>query len=150
LRRTADVEVARDVTSQVFLKALKNIGRFQWRGVPFSSWLYRIAANEVANSYRERRRRRIHLEQSREVTDDSDNSPEDELARAEEELRKHEEFLCLHENISRLSFRYQEVIALRYFEHKHLREIGEILGKSEGTVKSLLHRGLEKLRQLME
>ena len=150
MRRTADVEVARDVTSQVFLKALKNIGRFQWRGVPFSSWLYRIAANEVANSYRERRRRRIHLEQSREVTDDSDTSPEDELARAEEELRQHEEFLCLHENISRLSFRYQEVITLRYFEHKHLKEIGEILGKSEGTVKSLLHRGLKKLRQLME
>jgi RNA polymerase sigma factor (sigma-70 family) len=84
------------------------------------------------------------------VTDDSDTSPEDELARAEEELRQHEEFLCLHENISRLSFRYQEVITLRYFEHKHLKEIGEILGKSEGTVKSLLHRGLKKLRQLME
>jgi RNA polymerase sigma-70 factor (ECF subfamily) len=138
------------VTSQVFFKALKNIGRFQWRGVPFSSWLYRIAANEVANSYRERKRRRTHLEQSCDVIDESNNSPEDELARAEEELRQHEEFISLHENISRLSFRYQEVITLRYFEHKHLREIGEILGKSEGTVKSLLHRGLKNLRQLME
>ncbi len=68
----------------------------------------------------------------------------------EEELHKHEEFLSVHENISKLSFKYQEVVTLRYFEHKHLKEIGVILGKSEGTVKSLLHRALKKLRKLME
>jgi RNA polymerase sigma-70 factor (ECF subfamily) len=134
----------------VFLKALKNIGQFHWRGVPFSSWLYRIAANEIANSYRESKRRRKYLEENSEVIDTSNPSPENELAQAEEELRKHEEFLSVHENISKLSFRYQEVITLRYFEHKHLKDIGVILGKSEGTVKSLLHRALKKLRKLME
>jgi RNA polymerase sigma-70 factor (ECF subfamily) len=138
------------VTSQVFFKALKNIGRFHYRGVPFSSWLYRIAANEIADSYRETKRRRIYFEEDLEVTDTSNPSPESELAQAEEELHRHEEFLSLHQNISKLSFRYQEVITLRYFEHKPLEEIGLILGKSEGTVKSLLHRGLEKLRKLMK
>jgi RNA polymerase sigma-70 factor (ECF subfamily) len=56
----------------------------------------------------------------------------------------------LHENISKLQLKYQEVIVLRFFEDKQLKEIGEILGKREGTVKSLLHRGLEKLRKLAE
>ena len=134
----------------MFLKALKNIGQFHWRGGPFSSWLYRIAANEIANSYRESKRRRKYLEENSEVIDTSNPSPENELAQAEEELRKHEEFLSVHENISKISFRYQEVITLRYFEHKHLKDIGVILGKSEGTVKSLLHRALKKLRKLME
>ena len=134
----------------MFLKALKNIGQFHWRGVPFSSWLYRIAANEIANSYRESKRRRKYLEENSEVIDTSNPSPENELAQAEEELRKHEEFLSVHENISKISCRYQEVITLRYFEHKHLKDIGVILGKSEGTVKSLLHRALKKLRKLME
>lgn len=150
LRRTADIEVAQDVTSQVFFKALKNIGQFRWRDIPFSSWLYRIASNEVADSFRDRKRRRAYFEEKAGTIDISNSSPENELAQAEEELRKHEEFLSVHENISRLSFRYQEVLTLRYFENKNLKEIGAILGKSEGTVKSLLHRALRKLRELMD
>ncbi len=150
LRRTANIEVAQDVTSQVFFNALKNIRQFHWRGVPFSSWLYRIAANEIANSYRDHKRRRTYLKENSDVIDISNPSPENELAQAEEELRKHEEFLSVHENISKLSIKYQEVITLRYFEHKNLKDIGIVLGKSEGTVKSLLHRGLIKLRKIME
>ena len=52
LKRTASIEVAQDVTSEVFFKALKNLRQFRWRGVPFSSWLYRIATNENANHFR--------------------------------------------------------------------------------------------------
>ena len=63
-------------------------------------------------------------------------------------VKKYDEYIVLHENISRLSIKYQEVIVLRFFEDKPVKEIGEILGKSEGTVKSLLHRGLEKLAKL--
>ena len=127
LRRTANIEVAQDVTSQVFFKAYKNIGQFHWRGVPFSSWLYKIASNEITNHFRERKRRRKYLETNYDLVETSNPSPESELAQAEEELRKHEEYLSLHENISNLSFKYQEVITLRYFEHKHLKEIIEIL-----------------------
>jgi RNA polymerase sigma-70 factor (ECF subfamily) len=51
LKRTASIEVTQDVTSEVFFKALKNLRQFRWRGVPFSSWLYRIATNEIANYF---------------------------------------------------------------------------------------------------
>jgi len=80
----------------------------------------------------------------------SNVSAETKLIEAEAELKRHEEFLTLHQSISKLSVKYQEVITLRFFEDKQVKQIGEILGKREGTVKSLLHRGLEKLRELME
>ena len=150
LKRTANIEVAQDVTSEVFFKALKNIGKFHWRGFPFSSWLYRIATNEITNNFKGNRRRQVLTEEVSEFVNLSSPSPEIEITQAEEELRKHEEFLALHEAIAQLPIKYQEVITLRFFEKKQLKEIGEILGKKEGTVKSLLHRGLERLRMLTE
>jgi RNA polymerase sigma factor (sigma-70 family) len=150
LKRTASIEVAQDVTSEVFFKALKNLRQFRWRGVPFSSWLYRIATNEIANYFTKSKTWQFSLEEVSNSISSSDPSTETELLQAEAELRRHEEFLTLHENISKLQLKYQEVIVLRFFEDKQLKEIGEILGKREGTIKSLLHRGLEKLRRLTE
>ena len=138
------------MTSEVFFKALKNLGQFHWRGTTFSSWLYRIAAHEIANYFRKNKQRQLSLEEVSNSISISNPSAETELIEAEAELKRHEEFLALHENISKLSVKYQEVITLRFFESKKVKEIGEILGKREGTVKSLLHRGLEKLRKLME
>lgn len=150
LRRTASIEIAQDVTSDVFFKALKNLEQFRWRGTPFSSWLYRIATHEIANYFRKNKRGQFCLEEVPNSISLSNPSAETELLEAEAELKRHEEFLALHENISKLSVKYEEVITLRFFENKQIKEIGEILGKREGTVKSLLHRGLEKLRKLME
>jgi RNA polymerase sigma-70 factor (ECF subfamily) len=150
LKRTANIEAAEDVTSEAFFKALKNLGQFRWRGVPFSSWLYRIATNEIANYFRKSKPWQSSLEEVSTSRNFSDPSAETEFLQAETELRRHEEFLALHEGISKLKLKYQEVIVLRFFEDKQLKEIGEILGKREGTVKSLLHRGLEKLRKLTE
>jgi RNA polymerase sigma factor (sigma-70 family) len=150
LKRTASIEVAQDVTSEVFFKALKNLRQFRWRGVPFSSWLYRIATNEIANYFTKSKPWQFSLEEVSNSISFSDPSTETELLQAEAELRRHEEFLTLQENISKLQLKYQEVIVLRFFEDKQLKEIGEILGKREGTIKSLLHRGLEKLRRLTE
>lgn len=148
LKRTANVHVAEDITSEVFISALNNICQFRWRGLPFSSWLYRIAANEIANHFRKNKARTLSLEESL-LQIDTGEALDTELIQAEESLARHQEFLALHDNISKLSLKYQEVIVLRYFEEKQLNEIGEILGKPEGTVKALLHRGLEKLRKLM-
>jgi RNA polymerase sigma-70 factor (ECF subfamily) len=150
LKRTANIDVAQDVTSEVFFKALKSIGKFRWRGVPFSSWLYRIATNEIANNFKGDKRRQILMEEVSDSTNLSSPSPDVEIARAQEELQEHDEFLALHEAIAKLPLKYQEVITLRFFEKKQLNEIGEILGKKEGTIKSLLHRGLERLRILIE
>ena len=150
LRRTASIEIAQDITSEVFFKALKNLGQFHWRDIPFSSWLYRIATHEIANYFRKNNHRYSSLEEVSNLMSDSNPTVESELIEAEAELKRHEAFLALHENISRLPAKYQEVITLRFFENKQLKEIVEILGKRQGTVKSLLHRGLAKLRELMD
>ena len=150
LRRTASIDIAQDVTSEVFFKALKNLRQFRWRGTPFSSWLYRIATHEIANHFRKNKQEQFCLKEVYNSISLSNPSAETELLEAEAELKRHEEFLTLHQNISKLSVKYQEVITLRFFESKQVKEIGEILGKREGTIKSLLHRGLEKLRKLME
>jgi RNA polymerase sigma-70 factor (ECF subfamily) len=155
LRRVANIETAQDITSEVFFKALKNLGRYQSRdNVPFSSWLYRIATNQVNDHFRSKNRKHtvVSLEEASDTGDTistSSSSVEAEVLQAEEELRRQEEFLILHESISKLPIKYQEVITLRYFEDKQEKEIAQILGRPQGTVKSLLHRGLRKLREMM-
>ena len=150
LRRVANIEIAQDITSEAFFKALKNLRQFHWRNVPFSSWLYRIATNQITDYFRGGKQEMFSLEEISEPISNSSLSVETEVIEAEEELEKHEDFLILHQSISRLPLKYQEVITLKFFENKQIKEIGEILGKREGTIKSLLHRGLKKLKKLME
>jgi len=148
LKRVANIEIAQDITSEVFFKALKNLGQFKWRNISFSFWLYRIASNQITDYFRKNKHAVVSLEEVSELVTNSD--PPTELLEAEEELKRHEDFLLLHESIAGLPIKYQEVITLRFFENKQIKEIAQILGKREGTVKALIHRGLEKLRELME
>lgn len=150
LKRVANIEIAQDITSEVFFKALKNLGRFRWQNISLSFWLYRIAANQITDYFRKGKREMFSLEEISDPITVANPSIEAELLQAEEELKRHEDFLLLHENIAKLSFKYQEVITLRYFESKQIKDIAQILGRREGTIKSWLHRGLEKLRELME
>ncbi len=149
LHRTASVQAAQDITSEVFFKALKSISRFRWRGVPFSAWLYRIANNETATYLRHSADQEVRWEHASEFDNRSSPAADEEIIRAETELKRHEQYLALHEQIRKLDIKYQEVITLRFFENKQINEISAVLGKREGTVKSLLHRGLEKLRTSM-
>ncbi len=144
LKRVANLEIAQDVTSETFLKALKNLWQFHWQNVPFSSWLYRIANNEIVNYFRKQKGKKVSLEKIAEPA--STDNLEAEFIEAQEELKKHQDFLKAQEKISKLDIKYQEVIVLRFFAKKQIKEISEILGKKEGTIKSLLHRGLEKLK----
>lgn len=150
IRRTGNAELAQDITAETFVKVLKNIGRFEWRGNSFSAWLYRIAGNELASYFRKGTYKAVSLEYLRESQGFEPLSfcdLEAELIAAQEKLARHQEFLACRQQISLLPFKYQEVIALRFFAGKGHKEIAEILGKPEGTVKSLLHRGLERLRK---
>jgi RNA polymerase sigma-70 factor (ECF subfamily) len=142
LRRSASLEVAQDVTSTVFYEALRHIKSYRWRGVPFSHWLFRIAGRELADQSRKNKREVDYVQQTQEM--------ESERASAKEELSKHEAYLDLQRYVARLPARYQEVITLKYFEDKDIQQIASILGKPGGTVKSLLHRGIEQLRKMME
>jgi len=144
LKRVANLDIAQDVCSETFLKALKNIWKFRWKNISLGAWLYRIANNEIANFFRKRKHKLVSLEKILEPIDGS--NPEIELIEAEDRLKMHRDFLKIQEKISELEIKYQEVIALRFFEKKQIKEIAEILGKKEGTIKSLLHRGLERLK----
>jgi len=154
IRRTGDVELAQDITAETFVKALKNIGRFEWRSDgSFSAWLYRIAGNELAGYFRKGTYKAVSLDFLREsqgFEPAAFDELEAELIAAQEELARHREFLDCRQQISLLPLKYQEVIALRFFAGKSHKEIAGILGKPEGTVKSLLHRGLERLRKQLD
>jgi len=150
LRRTANLEATQDITSETFFKALKKLWQFQWRNISFSSWLHKIATNEINQYFRKAEyKKSISLEELQEQGFEpiSPNDPESELIEAQEKLKQHQDFLEIQGKIVRLPGKYQEVIALRFFEQKQIKEISEILGKKEGTIKSLLHRAVEKLRE---
>lgn len=148
LKRTADIELTQDLTSQTFFKSLKNLGRFRWQNIPFSAWLYRIATNEVNSFYRKRKRIvQVSFDKIPEIS--SEVRTDEELKRAEEELKSKKEFIRLHQSISQLNPIYQNVIALRFFDKKKISEISQILGKSQGTIKSQIHRALKELKKVM-
>lgn len=151
-RRTADVALAEDITSEVFIKALHGLSRFTWQGVPVSAWLYKIATNELRMYYRQKRHV-SSLEELEEVAgfelaDEKDFV--EEIAEAQTAIERHKTFLRAQAHIARLPLKYQEVLMLRFAEQKKVQEISQIVGKREGTVKSLLSRGLALLRASLE
>jgi len=150
LRRTANLEAAQDITSETFFNALRKLWQFRWRNISFSSWLYKIATNEINQYFRKAEyKKSASLEELQEQGFEpiSSHNPESELIEAQEKLEQHQDFLEIQVKIVRLPAKYQEVIALRFFEQKQIKEISEILGEKEGTIKSLLHRAVEKLRE---
>lgn len=151
LKRVGDVALAEDIVSEVFFKALKNLWRFQWRNVPFSSWLYRIALNQINEYFR---KAKINLSVSlEEIIEKAGFLPADpcniekEIIEAQDILDRENQYPDIRKKLLMLPKKYQEVITLKFFENKKIKEIAEILNKKENTVKSLLSRGLEKLRQ---
>jgi RNA polymerase sigma-70 factor, ECF subfamily len=149
LKRTGNVKIAEDITSETFFKALKHIGKFKWRNVPFSSWLYRIATNEVNSFFRQGKYKTVSLDEL-DIDSLAPVSPADieaEIEEADNRLQQHADYLQALEQVKKLPIKYQTVIALRFFENKKINEICDILGKKEGTVKSLLSRGLDILRK---
>lgn len=152
LRRVGKWNEAQEITAEVFLKAYAALWRYRWTGVPISSWLYRIATNQIGMYYRRARRAPLSLDQ---LTEESGFEPvsADELVAerlaGERQLQRDSDFLVAQSRIATLPLKYQHVICLRFFERKSIKAIAEILGKKEGTVKSLLSRGLRRLRNLM-
>ncbi len=151
LKRTANLEMAQDITSETFFKALKRLWQFRWRNISFSSWLYRIATNEINRYLRKGKYQSVSLDELQEQGLElvSWHNPETELIEAQDKLKQHRDFVVCQQKIAQLAIKYQEVITLRFFEQKQIKEISEILGKPNGTIKSLLHRGLEKLHASM-
>jgi RNA polymerase sigma-70 factor (ECF subfamily) len=152
-RITGDYNIACDITSEAFLKAWIKIGSFKWRGISISSWFFKIATNEL-NQYFRRKKYTPFILIDLSVFDNRSASPADRTQLSDQGndiitgLDREDEFRNIHRKLKMLPPKYQKVIALRFFEELSIREIGEILGKKEGTIKSLLSRGLDRLRNI--
>ncbi len=137
--RTGNQHDAEDLTSRVFTRAMKHITNYQDRGVPFSAWLYRIAHNLVANWHRDNsRKQEVSLDDSYWISSDIE-MPENILMKVEEKE-------ALLKVIQGLPDDRQLLLILKFVEHLSNAEIGDVMGRTEGAVKSLYHRTLLSLR----
>ena len=146
LRRTCNSTITEDITANTFMKALDKIDQFQWKGISFSSWLYRIATNEIHQHYR-KTKRILSLSPAKMSNFRGDCSSDAGLLNAEEALAKNRQFQRVHTTIAKLKSKYQTVITLRYFENLSIKEIAYILDISENTVKTQIRRGLIQLKK---
>jgi RNA polymerase sigma-70 factor, ECF subfamily len=133
-RRSGSRGEAEDLTAEVFHQALANLGRFEWRGVPFAAWLLQIARNAVADRWQRLARERGEPAPDRGETGNS----------ADVDRRA-----MLADLVSRLPHDQQRVVLARFVEQKSIREIAEALGRTEGAVKQPQLRALESLRAHM-
>lgn len=134
---TRNREIAEDVTAATFAKALEDLPRFEWRGVPYSAWLYRVAGNLVAR--RSRRPADLELDGHEVATG---GSPE---AIVEQREREHE----VRAAVAELPPDQRQAVLLRFGGDLRNREIGEIMGRSEGAVKLLTFRAMTSLRRTL-
>jgi RNA polymerase sigma-70 factor, ECF subfamily len=137
-RRARDRNAAQDITSEVFHHALANLPRFEWRGVPFPAWLFRIAANALADHFSREARNRKAMD-----LEAADPSAPARFAIREEEV---EERARLFQSVKSLPADQRKVVEMRFAEEKSIREIALFLGRSEGAVKQLQFRALMYLR----
>jgi len=147
--RTLNISLTEDLTSNTFFAALRHIGRFKWRRIPFGAWLYRIATNEVNMHYRNKCPPIVSLDAPDEKERQLIGSLEAVDADVERYLVQSEEYATLHKAILTLKPKYQTVITLRFFEDKTITQISAITGAREGTVKSQLHRAIKQMREVL-
>lgn len=147
LHATADTELALDLTSQTFLRAFRAWHTFDHRA-PARVWFIRIAVNEWRRELRRKKFRRVFpfpihwWKENGEIECDHG-----EVEAVDSEIEKNESYLLLQRALGRLPEKYSTPIVLKYFEYLTIDEIAVILGRPVGTVKSLLHRGIAKLRE---
>ena len=139
--RLDDKDLAIDITQQVFLKAIENLQKYEFRGLPFSSWLYRIAINELNQLFRKNKKMRtINLNES--ITSDLIHEMEDE------EFALHKERLAII--LKKISAAEFQLIEMRFFEKRPFVEIGELLDITENNAKVKTYRVIQKLKILFK
>ena len=131
--RIYDRDAAQDVTAEVFHQALANLGQFEWRGAPFSAWLFRIAANAIMD-----RRKNAAREQGKPAPEaDAVDAGDHEVV---------ERRAALFSLVSQLPEDQRRVLEMRFAEERSIREIARELGRSEGAIKQLQFRAVQTLR----
>lgn len=141
-RRVDEEELCADLTSQVFLKAIVNLPKYEFKGVPFSAWLYRIAANEINQHFRKHKTvRAINIDDAglERLIIEMDELDED--AAIKEKI--------VMEGINTLSKDEVQYVEFRFFEDKSFKEIGFILNITENNAKVKTYRILDKIRKII-
>jgi len=138
-QRMDDKELAFDITTNVFVKALSNIQKYQFKGVPFSAWLFRIAKSELYQAFKDRKAERtinVDTEHLNQIAEELNDTEDRELLKTQ-----------LLNHISTLHETDLQLIELRFFEDRSFREIGEILEMTENNAKVKCFRALQKLKK---
>jgi len=138
VRRVRDRAEAEDVTAEVFHQALANLKRFEWRGIPFAAWLFRIAANLISDRWQR---------SGREIADDEKI---DAAQVSPAEIEEVERRATLFKLVDTLPAEQKNVVVLRFVEQKSIKEVAREIRKTEGAVKQLQFRALSNLRARME
>tara|TARA_B100001287_G_C22682896_1_gene531502 strand:- start:473 stop:1021 length:549 start_codon:yes stop_codon:yes gene_type:complete len=139
LKKTSDESLTGELTSNVFLKAILNLSKYQDRGFPFSSWLYRIASNEINKHYRDNKKvQEVAIQEKDAITflaeiDSNDNSSD---------------ITKLMDCLSDLREDQSNIIELRYFDKMSFNEIGKVLGITGNNAKIKLYRAVDRLKQI--
>jgi RNA polymerase sigma-70 factor (ECF subfamily) len=137
-RQTDDEDLTADLCSQTFLIALKNLDRYEFRGVPYSAWLYKIASNEVNKHYRKKKKTKIFSIEElriRELMEQVNTDWDEEVIQR------------LMNYLKDLPTEMLEVLELRFFEDKDFKEISFILDITESGAKMRTYRALDRLRK---
>jgi RNA polymerase sigma-70 factor (ECF subfamily) len=124
------------VTAATFARALEELPRFEWRGVPYSAWLYRVASNLVARE----KRRPGWIELSPHLAEDPDNDPDAIAGRNDRDRR-------VRDAVADLPADQRQAILLRFGGDLRNKEIAEVMGRSEGAIKLLTFRAMTTLRR---
>lgn len=148
LKRTLDYHTARDISSEVFLKAFIAIQQYRWKGNPLVVWLYAIAQNEIRLYFRKRSYRPEYMSEyagkwSTAITP----SAEAERIQLENEWLQSEKVRSVIQALNKLNEVQRECVALHYLEGFTYREIAAILSLKVGTVKSHISRGIQRLKK---
>lgn len=139
-QRVDDKELAHDVTSQVFLKAMMNLHKYEFKGVPFASWLYRIAKSEVYTAFRKEQAKR---------TVNMDTAGLGAIVEDMEEDKYGPYIEVLKESITDLEEEDMQFVEMRFFEKRAFKEIADIFGITENNAKVKTYRILEKLKKII-
>ena len=138
-RRVRERSDAEDVTAEVFHQALANLKNFEWRGVPFAAWLYRIASNAIADRWHRAAKERGNAS--------ADDPPDDAVSVNPEQI---EDRARLFRLVTTLPADQRRVIEMRFAEEKSIREIANELKRTPGAVKQLQFRGIQNLRAKLD
>ncbi len=139
LNRTGQKELAEDLTSEVFAKALANLTKYNDRGIAFSAWLFKIARNTLIDW--SRKKKEILVEK---IADESEKQPEKQALRS---LELDEKKILIRKTLNHLPEKYQTVLSLKFFEELSNDEIAEVVGCRKGAVAVRIHRALRLMKR---